>query len=408
MIKRMIRILEKWLGTKCTPNGKAMKKERTGTTMQARLTLQRLETFLMSKYDFRFNVLTEQAEYQEKDGNDFQQVNQRVMNTLCLEAQSSGIACWDRDVSRLLCSKRIADFHPFRSYIAHLPAWDGTDRVSELAQRISDAPWWTDGFHRWMLGMTAQWMEMPLRCANAMAPLLISTKQGQCKSTFCSILLPEELQRFYTDKFDITSESGCEQKISYFGLVNMDEFDRYSPRAMATLKNLMQIKKPNFRKSHRNYYSQLPRIASFIGTSNQKGLLTDTTGSRRFLCVEVTEKIDCTPPDHVQLYAQLKAELLAGERYWFTSEEEALIQENNRAYYKLQPEEEVFFRCFRLPEESEDGLQLSATEIFCQLQKKYPAAFRSCNVKSMGKILLSLGVHRVRTRWGSMYRVIPL
>lgn len=188
----------------------------------------------------------------------------------------------------------------------------------------------------------------------------------------------------------------------------MDEFDRYSSRAMATLKNLMQIKKPNFRKSHHNYYSQLPRIASFIGTSNQKELLTDTTGSRRFLCVEVKEKIDCTPPDHVQLYAQLKAELLAGKRYWFTSEEEALIQENNRAYYKLQPEEEVFFRCFRLPEESEDGLQLSATEIFCQLQKKYPAAFRSCNVKSMGKILLSLGVQRVRTRCGSMYRVVPV
>ena len=102
------------------------------------------------------------------------------------------------------------------------------DRVSELAQRVSDASVWVNGFHRWMLGMVAQWMKLDGQCANAMAPLLISTEQGRCKSTFCSILLPEELQGFYIDKFDLSSESGCEQKLSLFGLINMDEFDRYS------------------------------------------------------------------------------------------------------------------------------------------------------------------------------------
>ena len=173
-----------------------------------------------------------------------------------------------------------------------------------------------------MLAMTALWMNLDGQCAYAIAPLLVSTEQGRCKSTFCSILLPPEPQRFYIDKFDITSVSGCEQKLSLFGLINMDEFDRYGIRTMATLKNLMQLRKLTFRKSHRSYYSQLPRIASFIGTSNQKELLTDTTGSRRFLCVEVKQKIDCSGIDHPQLYAQLKAELLNGERYWFTSEEE--------------------------------------------------------------------------------------
>jgi len=259
-----------------------------------------------------------------------------------------------------------------------------------------------------MLGMTAQWMAMDVQCANAVAPLLISTEQGRCKSTFCSILLPTELQRFYIDKFDITSVSGCEQKLSLFGLINMDEFDRYGIRTMATLKNLMQLKKLTFRKSHRAYYSQLPRIASFIGTSNQKELLIDTTGSRRFLCVEVKEKIDCTLPDYAQLYAQLKTELLNGERYWFTSEEEEKIQEHNRMFYKHSPEQDVFFRCFRLPMEGEEGIQISSTEIFCKLQKRFPSAFRGRSVSNMGRMLLAMGVERVRTRTGSYYRVVPL
>ena len=399
----IIKIWKKWFGQRAGQVKNTSKKEIHPSTM-----LQRLETYLSDKYDFRFNVLTEQTEYAPKTETSYQMIDQRTLNTFCIDARSQGINCWDKDVSRLLLSQKIKDFHPFTDYITNLPEWDGTDRVTELAKRVSDKTLWVNGFHRWMLAMTAQWMNFDVQCANAVAPLLISTEQGRCKSTFCSILLPEELQRFYIDKFDITSVSGCEQKLSLFGLINMDEFDRYSIRTMATLKNLMQLKRPTFRKSHRSYYSQLPRIASFIGTSNQKELLTDTTGSRRFLCVEVKEKIDCTRPDYAQLYAQLKTELLAGERYWFTSEEEKEIQANNRPFYKALPEQEVFFKCFRLPEEGEKGIQLSATEIFCRIQKRFPAALRGGNVRAMGRILTAMGIPRMHTREGSMYQVVPL
>ena len=417
MLEKIIGIWKKWFGksgvsvvqeTISDSGLRSPEPSREGRMNRKRTLLDDLEAFLFARYDFRFNVLTEQAEYASVGTDTYQLVDQRVLNTLCINARNQGINCWDKDVSRLLLSQKVPDFHPFQDYMANLPAWDGIDRVTELAKRISDKPLWVNGFHRWMLAMAAQWMNFGGQCANAVAPLLVSTEQGRCKSTFCSILLPEALQKFYIDKFDLTSESGCEQKLSLFGLVNMDEFDRYSVRSMATLKNLMQLKKLNFRKSHRSYYSQLPRIASFIGTSNQKELLTDTTGSRRFLCVEVKGKIDCTRPDYAQLYAQLKAELLAGERYWFTSEEEKDIQQNNKMFYKHSPEEDVFFRCFRLPEEGEEGVLLTPTEIFCKLQKKFPAAFRGSNASRMGKVLTALGVERIRTKYGSSYRVIPL
>ena len=410
----ILRFWKKWFGEKAEQvvnnasegvvASSSVKKENS----EPSTVLQRLEKFLMSKYDFRFNVLTEQTEYRRKGEGAFRQVEQRALNTLCIDARSQGVNCWDKDVSRLLLSEKIVDYHPFVEYVDSLPVWDGVDRVSELALRVSDKPLWVNGFHRWMLAMVAQWMNLDSQCANAVAPLLVSTEQGRCKSTFCSILLPDELQKFYIYKFDLSSESGCEQKLSLFGLVNMDEFDRYSVRSMATLKNLMQLKKLTYRKSHRSYYSQLPRIASFIGTSNQKELLTDTTGSRRFLCVEVKGKIDCSRPDYAQLYAQLKTELQAGERFWFTSEEERDIQMNNRMFYKHSPEEDVFFRCFRLPETGEECVLLSPTEIYCRLQKKFPAAFRGGNVCRMGRILTSMGVEKVRSKYGISYRVVPV
>ena len=409
MMKKVMELWKKWFGKIDVSVVEDVVKEvsiKTEQNARKSSLLEDLEIYLFKVYDFRFNVLTEQTEYRKKGESVFHLVDQRVLNTLCMKVRKQGINCWDKDVSRLLLSEQIPDFHPFTEFADSLPEWDGVDRVSELARRVSDEALWVSGFHRWMLGMVAQWMKLEGQCANAVAPLLVSTEQGRCKSTFCSIILPEELQRFYIDKFDLTSVSGCEQKLSQFGLINMDEFDRYSVRSMANLKNLMQLKKLTFRKSHRSYYSQLPRIASFIGTSNQKELLTDTTGSRRFLCVEVKGKIDCSRPDYAQLYAQLKAELLAGERYWFTSEEEKEIQENNRYFYRQSPEQEIFFRCFRLPKEGEEAMLLSPTEIFCRLQKKYPAAFRGSNVVNMGRMLIGLGVERVRTRCGSAYRVV--
>ena len=53
----IIRIWKKWFGDKAGQVKNNAKKEPQPSTM-----LQRLETYLSSKYDFRFNVLTEQTE----------------------------------------------------------------------------------------------------------------------------------------------------------------------------------------------------------------------------------------------------------------------------------------------------------------------------------------------------------
>ena len=63
---------------------------------------------------------------------------------------------------------------------------------------------------------------------------------------FCSVLQAEEFRPYYTDKFAITSTSGCEQKISTFGLINMYEFNQNNERMMTILKNLMQIYRPEW------------------------------------------------------------------------------------------------------------------------------------------------------------------
>ena len=368
-------------------------------------TLEDLQIFLNENFDFRYNVLTDMPECKPKNTTTYRMIDKRMMNSLSYKAMMQGIDCKDADVKRFLFSDQIATHHPFQDYMASLPEWDGTDRVTMLGARVSGNGMWLNGFHRWMLGMVAQWLGYPARCANALAPILISAEQGMCKSTFCSILLPEELRGYYTDKFAITSTSGCEQKISTFGLINMDEFDQYTERMMTLLKNLMQMKKVNYRKCFKAYYSDLPRIASFIGTSNEKSLLTDETGSRRFLCIEVEKPIDCSPIDYPQLYAQLKFELESGKRYWLSKEEEEEIQLHNRAFYRHSPEEEAFFKVFALPKDGEPCTELMSVDIHRILLKRFPVLMRGVKPTKIGRIMTKIGATRIHTDKGNVYEL---
>ena len=160
--------------------------------------LDALQRFLAARYDFRYNLLTEQTEYRGKGMPDaeYGMVAQRDLNTFCLEARAGGINCWDKDVSRLLHSRKVENYHPFLHYMNRLPQWDGVDRVTPLAARISRKPLWVKGFHRWMLGVSAQWLGQAQDCANAVAPMLVSREQGKRKSSFCKLLMPKELTNY--------------------------------------------------------------------------------------------------------------------------------------------------------------------------------------------------------------------
>ena len=391
--------------------------------------MQEVTAFLTSRYRFRFNVLTEETEVAEVTNNipdthlRYAKVDERWMNTLSMEAIETGIDCWDRDIQRFVRSRRISEYHPFTAYFEQLPEWDGTDRVSALARRVSDNPVWVNSFHRWMLGLSAQWMQFwsdtnnansanranSINRANSVAPLLVSSRQGLGKSTFCRLLMPDALKAYYTESYDLGSPASAEAKLAACGLINLDEFDKLSASKMPLLKNLMQASALNIRKAYKRSASALPRIASFIGTSNREDLLVDRTGSRRFLCVSLEHAIDCTTPvEYEQLYAQLKAELLSGERSWFNKEEEQAIQQHNALFYKHIPEEEVFRLCFRFATQEDhpqEVLALSATQLFERMKSAHPSVMRGMTAYSLSRILPQLG-ERVHTAKGNVYRVV--
>ena len=379
------------------------KKKETERKLPIRLT-QEVRTFLQERYDFRYNLLTEETEFRPagKRATPFEPIGKRELNTFCMEAHDLGISCWDKDLSRYIYSTCVSEYHPFLLYMEELPDWDGTDRLEALARRVSDHPLWVKSFHTWMLGLTAQWLGMTGIHANSVAPILVSSEQGRQKSTFCKALMPPVLSRYYIDNLKLSAQGKPERLLAEMGLLNMDEFDKYGTQQMPLLKNLMQMANLNICKAYQKNFRNLPRIASFIGTSNRFDLLTDPTGSRRFICIEVGIM-------HDQIYAQLKAELLSGLRYWFTKEEEWKLQRHNAAFYHPCPAEEVFHACFQKAADDEEGSErLSASDIFRRLKMYNPAAMRGSNPAAFAQTLLAAGITRKHTKYGNVYLVKPM
>ena len=199
-------------------------------------------------------------------------------------------------------------------------------------------------FHRCFLNKVAHWRGYDKQHANSTSPLLVGA-QGTRKSTFCRDLIPPELRGYYTDSIDFGRKRDAEMYLNRFALINIDEFDQVTLTQQGFLKHILQKPVVNLRKPYGNSIQELRRYASFIGTSNQKDLLTDPSGSRRFICIEVTDTIDTTRPiDYGQLYAQAMYEIYHGERYWFDDEDEAVMTESNQEFEQTPPMVQLFYR----------------------------------------------------------------
>jgi predicted P-loop ATPase len=152
-------------------------------------------------------------------------------------------------------------------------------------------------------------------------------------------------------------------------------------------------------------YVTEPRLASFIATTNSRQILCDVTGSRRFLCVEVKQTIGDEALEHKQLYAQLKQELMNGERDYLTKDEEKELQRRNKKFYRQSLLEDVFFACFRVLEDEGEGCWLTAAQLFQIMVKRNPAALRGITAKQLSYRLSGLGLKHKHTNHGNYYWV---
>lgn len=395
------------------PGSDTSEEEKKVDKNSVRENIMSMMQLLKSKYNFRYNTVMKFVEYmpKEKGWYGFQPVDPRVQKRMTLEVQLADIRVSIKDVRNFLESDYIKNYNPIDEYLFQCyDKWDGKDHIRALARTVpTNNPYWADWFYTWFLGMVDQWRGFTHRqYGNSVAPLLIS-KQGYNKSTFCRRLLPPELQWGYNDNLILSEKRQVYQAMAQFMVINLDEFNQISPQVQqGFLKNLLQLPTVKTKPPYGSHVQEFPRLASFIATSNMTDILSDPSGNRRFLGVELTGPIDVSGRlNYEQLYAQAMQALESGEKSYFDAKETAIIMQHNRQFEQISPIKQCFLQVFEPASTPENGEYLMAAAIFDILKQKFGSSLQVSSIQKLGRELQNIeGLKNRRTRFGTEYLVV--
>ena len=389
-----------------------------------------IETYLSSYYEFRYNMVLGRTEYRSKDDAHFSKVGRYEINTLRRELDNDvGINTSSDNLYSIIESSFSPRINPIQEYFKGLPSVNignssgnsndygsksngknennnhcdtssfSLKAIPELAScvvvRNSDK--WLPYLTKWLVAVVANAMD-DRECRNHTC-LVLTGEQGKFKTTFLDLLCPPALHGYsYTGKIYPQEKD----TLTYIGqnlIVNIDDqLKALNKRDENELKNLITCPMVKYRMPYDKYVEEHPHLASFVASVNGNDFLTDPTGSRRFLPFEVLS-IDIERAKRISIdsvYAESKALLSIGFRYWFDDEEITELYRESEDFQVQTAEMELLLRCFEKPtEDNPYCTYMTTTEIITYLGYY---THHPLSLKHMGEALRKAGFEKVSRR----------
>ena len=378
-----------------------------------------IELFLNENYRFRRNVLNGKVEcltLPEAEDSIWRPLTQEALNSIILKAEREHImekGSPSGQIKMFVQSEEVPEFNPVAEFLENLPQWDGRNHVDSVFNRLPGISTEQHSFLAiWIRAVVAHWLQMDTLHGNECVPTLIGS-QGCGKTTFVRRLLPPQLRQYYLDHLNLSNKFDKEMALTNNLLVNLDELEAIRPSQHAALKQTLSKSKVNGRPIFGRAQVDRPRFASFVATTNNPHPLTDPTGSRRYICLEIPEGqlIDNEGDiNYEQLYAQVLHELREVKApYWFNNIEVQRIQQLNQNYMEEKDIAEILNACIRKPEEGEMAQAMDCKQLLELVQKEYPLVANTRSTKiHIGMAMKESGYELTKRGNRPFYKVVPL
>ena len=376
-----------------------------------------IELFLNENYVFRRNTLNGKVEYAMLPKADvFRPLTKEALNSIVIRAKREQIlekGSPKTEITEYVESEEIPVYNPAQAFLTTLPKWDGQNHIARIFGRIPGiSSEQLNYLTIWLRSAVAHWLQMDMLHGNECVPTFIGA-QGCGKTTFVRRLLPLELREYYLDHLNLSNKFDKEMALTNNLLVNLDELEAIGVKQQSKLKQTLSVSKVNGRPIFGRTQQDRPRYASIVATTNNPHPLTDPTGSRRYICIQIPDGHLINNEgdiDYLQLYAQVVYELQELKApYWFSNDEVARIQQLNQDFMEQKDLGEMFVACFRHPEEGEIPKAMNCDQMIVVMQKSYPSLTNTIGNKvRLGKTIKALGFkHRERAHI-SYYDVMPI
>ena len=371
-----------------------------------------IENYLSTHYEFRYNTVLGRTEYRSRNSGIYTKVGRYEINTLRRELDcDEGIATSSDNLYSIIESSFSPRINPVQEYFKALPLVDigcdeGNSNISSLSLKaipelascvvVRNSDKWLQYLTKWLVAVVANAMD-DRECRNHTC-LVMTGEQGKFKTTFLDLLCPPALHGYsYTGKIYPQEKD----TLTYIGqnlIVNIDDqLKALNKRDENELKNLITCPMVKYRMPYDKYVEEHPHLASFVASVNGNDFLTDPTGSRRFLPFEVLS-IDIERAKAISMnnvYAEAKALLKSGFRYWFDDDEIAELYRESEDFQVQTAEMELLLRCFEKPTEDESYSLMTTTEILTYLGIY---THQPLVAKRMGEALKKAGYIKVSKR----------
>lgn len=329
------------------------------------------EQYLDNNYEIRFNEIALDIECKTLNGT-WVSCND---SSLWIELQKSGIKIPQNSLRAILKSDYVRKYNPLKTYFKTLPKWDGvTDHIAQYTNFVKLGSYESS---EQFLYHFRKWCVRAVKCAiitsyfNKQAFVLTDDGKGQNigKSTWIRFLCPSKLSKYIAEDIS-NNDKDTRIMIGKNFLINMDELAALSKKEINQLKSLFSKDQINDRLPYDSKNTIIPRVASFIGSTNMSTFLHDETGSVRWLCF-VIEDIDWRYKEVFnidKLWAQAYA-LSKDDKFIAELSREDIIENEirNDKFQYLSSERESLIK-FIKPSTISDGVFRTATEITTYLK----------------------------------------
>lgn len=347
--------------------------------------IERVQIWLNRNYDFKFNIVTGQAEVCELGQSHHTTVNvDEIYRQLSLSSFKFPLA----DVKSLLRSAFVKPYDPILDYLRSL-TYDGKDHIQLLADYIrtdNDALFWPKQFKKALVRSIACGLG---KKENRIVMVLYGKKQETGKTTFIRFLSPWGTDKYFTESPIIGGNTkDTEIRFSENFIYNIEELAGLSRIDINKLKADISKTSIKERRSYGVFEQSAPRRCNFWASTNQKEFLHDEENTR-WLVFDV-QSIDWSYKQDIDInkvWAQAWQLYNNGFDYELDCEDRAIREHLNEEYRYRRAEEELLPRFFR-PAEPGQGQFMSATEIAIALNKHSPAL--KINSNNIGKTIAAV------------------